>query len=509
MADEEQTSPSRRGLPILLGPLLASLVFVFPPEGLSPEAIRVLFITIWTAVWWMTEAIPIPATSLLPALLLPTLGVTPAADAAKYYAHWILFLLLGGFIIARGIEASGLHRRIALGILARVGESRRALVFGFLLASAFLSMWISNTATTLMLVPIGLSVVRTIERDSDSKGSPTAFGAALLLAIAYGANVGGIGSLIGTPPNLIFANAVEELRTTQSNLAEGWAPDFPSWLLVGTPVVLIFIPIIGLLLTRVLFRLPAGGGAESTEFLNQERLAQGAITTRERRVMVVFLVVGFLWVFRGSSAMPGWIDLLIALGWFQEETAGSFFRDSSAALFGAILMFVIPRERGSRQGLVNWDEVQTVPWGVLLLLGGGFAIAGEFSNTGLSDAIGSAMARWSDAPAPVLIGGISMATAFLTEITSNTASTNMLMPILSSAAVAGGTPPLILLLPAVLSVSFAFTLPVATAPNAIVFATGRIPILAMVRCGLVLNIVGPCVVLFVIYVIVKPIFGLG
>ena len=509
VADSENQSPSRRGLPILLGPLLASLVFVFPPDGLSSEAVRVLFVTIWTATWWVTEAIPIPATSLLPALLLPTLGITTAADAAKYYSHWLLLLLLGGFIVARGIEASGLHRRIALGILGRVGESRRALVFGFLFASAFLSMGISNTATTLMLLPIGLSVVQTVERDGDAAGSPSPFAMALLLAIAYGANVGGIGTLIGTPPNLIFANAVEELQMSHPEIALSVTPDFVSWLLIGTPVVLIFIPIIGLLLTRVLFRLPAGGQTELTDLLDRERREQGRISTRERRVLAVFVLVAALWVFRGSSAMPGWIDLLIALGWFEAETASGFLRDSSVAILGALLMFIIPREKGSSQGLVNWDEVQTVPWGVLLLLGGGFAIAGEFSNSGLSDAIGGAMAEWSDGPQALLIGSISLATAFLTEITSNTASTNMLMPILSSAAVAGELPPLVLLLPAVLSVSFAFMLPVATAPNAIVFATGRIPIMAMVRCGLVLNIIGPMVVLFVIFAIVGPIFGLG
>ena len=223
---------------------------------------------------------------------------------------------------------------------------------------------------------------------------------------------------------------------------------------------------------------------------------------------MIFVGCAALWIFRGGASMPGWSTWLVQLGWFDAETAGRFLRDSSVALFGALLMFIVPRGPRSNRGLVDWREVETVPWGMLLLFGGGFAIAGEFQASGLSDAIGEAMSAWVSWPSPALIGTISLAVTFLTEITSNTASTNMLMPILSSAAVAGEVTPLLLLLPAVLSVSFAFLLPVATAPNAIVFSTGRVPILSMVRCGICLNLLGPLVVLLVMYLIVRPLYGL-
>ena len=476
---------------ILLGPLLAYLTYLVAPSDLPPEARGTLLVAMWTLTWWVTEAVPIPAASLLPAVLLPLFGVCDAQVAAKYYSHHLIMLLLGGFLLARAVECSGLHRRIALATLTTVGTSPRRLALGFLITSAMLSMWISNTATTLMLMPIAISVaIRTEKNNVASRG---VFTTCLLLCTAYGANVGGIGTLIGTPPNLIFAKNAGDLDPPV-------IIDFLHWLPMGLPVVVLFIPLVGLLMTRFLLPLPPGSAREGMEALLEERRDLGKMSSGETRVLVVFLVTALLWITRGGEGMPGWSGPVADLMGIPATVARDYLNDSIVALAAAISLFVIPSHRGG-PALLDWEQAKEVPWGMLLLFGGGFALGGSFQQSGLSEYFGTMMAHWVDLPFPALVMSISLATTFLTEVTSNTASMHLLMPILSSAATQGGIPPLHMMIPAVLSVSCAFMLPVATAPNAIVFATGKVKIKTMLRCGLVLNLVGVAVVLVVTLVI--------
>jgi len=505
--ERAERSPRTRAVALLAGPALAATVAILAPEGLSPAAVKVLAVTLWTAAWWVTEAIPIPAASLLPALLLPALGVCSAQTAARYYADWLILLLLGGFIIARAIEACGLHRRIALGIIGVFGDGRRALVLGFLSSSAILSICLSNTATALMLLPIALSVAATVEPGGGDTRQRSPFATSLLLAIGYGASVGGTGSLIGTPPNLIFAKAVERIGREHPGIELGFRADFLSWFGFGLPVVALFVPLIGVVLTRICFRL-SNERTGNAALIARERSLLGPMSPRERRVLAIFLLVATLWITRGGDGMPGWSTLLVRAGWFEAGRVAEHLNDASVALLGALLLFVVPRERGAGRGLLEWREVESLPWGMLFLFGGGFAIAGEFQASGLSDAVGTAMASWVEWPTPFLIAAIAAGVSLLTEVTSNTATTNILMPILSAAAIEGGLNPLILLLPAVLSASFAFMLPVGTAPNAIVFATGLVPIRTMMRVGVLLNILGTLVVLAVMFGVVGPLFGI-
>lgn len=472
---------------ILLGPVLTFIAYMIAPQDLPPAALGTLLAAVWTVTWWVTEAIPIPAASLLPAVLLPVFGVCDAEVAAKYYSHHLILLLLGGFLLAKAVECSGLHRRIALATLTIVGTSPRRLALGFLVTSAMLSLWISNTATTLMLMPIALSVA--IRTEKDNKSPNGVFTTCLLLCTAYGANVGGIGTLIGTPPNLIFVKNAEDLDPPV-------IIDFLSWMTLGMPVVLIFIPLVALLMTRFLLPLPAGSAQQGREALLAERRSLGKISSGEARVLMVFIVTALLWITRGGDGFSGWSGPMGDLMGIPADQTKKFLKDSIVAVAAAIFLFMIPSRRGG-PALLNWDQAKEVPWGMLLLFGGGFALGGSFQSSGLSEYCGSIMANWADLPFPALVLSISLFTTFLTEFTSNTASMHLLMPILSSAAIQGGISPLHMMIPAVLSVSCAFMLPVATAPNAIVFATGRVRIRTMLRCGLILNLVGALVVLLV------------
>ncbi|MEM7164647.1 MAG: DASS family sodium-coupled anion symporter [Planctomycetota bacterium] len=481
------------------GPVFAAVAFAATGDVLPDPARKVLFVTVWTAIWWATEPIPIPATSLLPAILFPLLRICEAKTAAQYYAHPLILLLLGGFFIARAVEIWGLHKRIALTVISWLGESPRQLVFGFVASAALLSMWISNTATTLMLLPIALSVVHRL-RQTLQPAEVQRFTTCLLLGIAYGANVGGTGTLIGTPPNLIFADKL-------SVWPSGAPVDFLSWMKFGVPLVVLFVPLIALLLTRVLIPVPSIKSSAGRDVIRQERAALGPLDRAEWRVLIVFCITAALWIFRGNAQMFGWSQILIALDWFSPEELHKYVGDWMVALVMALVLFVVPSGERERRPLLVWDDVQEVPWGMLFLFGGGFAIAGGFKTSGLSQWLGDEMGSVAAMAPDALIPLVALMVTFLTELTSNTASTAMLMPILHSAAEGAGRAPFLVMLPAIMAVSFAFMLPVATAPNAIVFGTGRIPILTMIRTGFVFNLVGVLVIWFVVRVIALPWFG--
>jgi sodium-dependent dicarboxylate transporter 2/3/5 len=455
---------SKNIIGIILGPLLAAVAF-FTLQSFAWEssACWTAAVAVICAVWWILEPIPIPATSLIPLATLPIIGVLTPAQVGESYGSPLVLLLMGGFILSTAMEKSGAHRRVALGMVNLFGgNSSRRLVFGFMAAAAVLSMWISNTATTLMLLPVALAVIE--RSDDDNLAIP------LLLGIAYAASVGGIGTPIGTPPNLIF----REIYQQNTGIEIG----FLTWMSWGVPVVLIFVPIIALWLTR---RLNHQGHVDMPEV--------GAWQTEERRVFIVFTLTALAWVTR-SQPFGGWKTWL--------EVPGA--NDASVALLAVVAMFLIPNGKGSR--LLDWETASRIPWGMLILFGGGIAIAKAFVISGMSAALGNALAGIAGWPILAMMAVICLCITFLTEMTSNTATTTLLMPILAAAAIAAGIAPEVLMVPAAMSASCAFMLPVATAPNTIVFSTGRFTTSLMAREGAALNFVGVVVISVMCYLLI-------
>lgn len=455
---------SKNNIGLVLGPLLAVVAFfTLQSFGWQSTACWTAAITAVCATWWILEPIPIPATSLIPLAALPIIGALTPAQVGEAYGSPLILLLMGGFILSTAMEKSGAHRRVALGMVNLFGgSSSRRLVFGFMAASAVLSMWISNTATTLMLLPVALAV---IERSDDDK-----LAIPLLLGIAYAASVGGIGTPIGTPPNLVFREIYEQ--------STGIEIGFLTWMSWGVPVVLIFVPIIGLWLTR---KLKHQGHVDMPKV--------GVWQTEERRVFIVFAITALAWISR-SQPFGGWKT------WLDVPGAN----DASVALLAVVAMFLIPNGKGSR--LLDWETAGRIPWGMLILFGGGIAIAKAFVITGLSGALGNALAGIAGWPILAMMLVICLCITFLTEMTSNTATTTLMMPILAAAAIAAGIAPEVLMVPAAMSASCAFMLPVATAPNTIVFSTGRFPTSLMAREGVVLNFVGVFLISVMCYLLI-------
>ncbi len=450
---------------LILGPSLAAAVFLsLSTAGWDMAACWAAAIAMTCAIWWVFEPIPIPVTSLLPLAGFPMFGVLTPKQVGEAYGSPLILLLLGGFILSTAMAGSGAHRRVALNMVNIFGGSNsKRLVFGFMAASALLSMWISNTATTLMLLPVALAVIEKAEDKS--------LAIPLLLGIAYSASVGGIATPIGTPPNLMFREIYEQ--TTETEVS------FIAWMSWGIPVVIIFIPIIGLYLTRNL--------THSSSIILP---SAGKWSTYEKRVLLVFALTATAWMTRGEpfGGWKTWLDLPYA-------------NDASVALLAVVAMFLIPNGKGGQ--LLDWETANKIPWGMLILFGGGIAIAKAFVASGLSGALGellSGIANWNTI---LMLAVICLAITFLTEVTSNTATTTLMMPILASAALATGIEPALLMVPAAMSASCAFMLPVATAPNVIVYSTGVFPIKVMAREGIVLNLIGAMIITGVCFVMLK------
>ena len=436
--------------------------YLMSSAGFSADAAITAGITVVCVVWWVFEPIPIPATSFIPLGMFPLLGVLSPRDVAQAYGHSLILLLLGGFILATALERNGAHRRIALTMVrAFGGTSSRRLVFGFMAASAVLSMWISNTATTLMLLPVALAVLE----KSDDPGLATP----LLLGIAYAASIGGIGTPIGTPPNVVFMGVYE--ATTGSSIP------FVTWMTWAIPIVLVFLPVMAFYLTRGLshqgaVNLPEVGRWQSAEV----------------RVLMVFAATAFCWVTR-QEPFGGWTAL------FDLRATN----DAMVALVAVVVMFLVPDGKGSR--LLDWETAERIPWGMLILFGAGITIATAFTSSGLSESIGAALSGVSKLPLLPIMLIICLVVTFLTETTSNTATTTLLMPILAAVAIGAAIDPRLIMIPAAMSASCAFMLPVATAPNVIVYSTDRFTIQTMAREGLALNLIGAFIISFGCYVL--------
>ena len=446
-----------------LGPLVAVIAaVVLAQAGYDRDVAIVGFVAVLCVLWWVFEPVPIPVTSLLPLALLPLLGVLTPTQVAQAYGSPLILLLLGGFLLSKAMEHSGAHRRIALGMVNLFGASSgRRLVMGFMVAAALLSMWISNTATTLMLLPVALAVLEATD-DKERLAVP------LMLGIAYAASVGGIGTPIGTPPNLIFMQVYAE--TTGENIS------FTRWMSWALPVVIVMVPAMALILTRNL---------KGTLAVHLPEV--GSWRTEERRVMAVFAITALAWITR-SEPFGGWKV------WLDLPQAN----DASVALLAVVAMFVIPNGKG--QALLNWERAVGIPWGVLLLFSGGICLAKGFVSSGMSELMGQWLAQMTQMHVFALILLVALVVTFMTETTSNTASTTLLMPVLAAAAIAAGMRPELIMVPAAMSASCAFMLPVATAPNSVVFGSGLVSIARMAREGFLLNLLGAAVISTVCYI---------
>lgn len=475
---------------LFLGPLLFAILLFLPvPEGLSPEAWKTVAIAALLATWWATEAIPVPATSLLPLVLIPVLGVGSSADASLPYARPVIFLLLGGFIAAMAMQKWNLHRRIALNILARVGDHPYALIAGFMAASALLSMWISNTATTLMLVPIALTVASTILGE---KAMGHRFTIALLIGCAWAASIGGLGTYIGTPPNLFVKGFIEQ--------STGREILFHEWMMFGIPVVMVMVPLAWTILTRICFPFEAQLARGGSEVVQKELADLGPMTKPEKRVAIVMVSMALMWSFR--QVLVEWEALTNLLPFVARLS------DMHIAVAAGLAMFIIPSGRSKRGGaLLDWETAVTLPWGVILLFGGGLSLAAAIGKTGLAVYLGEAMSGIATAPLFLIVLAIVALITFLTELTSNTATTAAMVPVLGALATTANLDPIFLAAPAAMAASCAFMLPVATGPNAVIFSTGNIHVPEMVRAGLWLNVLGTFVVATITYFVLPLIFS--
>jgi sodium-dependent dicarboxylate transporter 2/3/5 len=419
-------------------------------------------ITLLCAVLWISEAIPIPVTSMLPLALFPTVGVLTPGQVGQAYGSPTVLLVMAGFVLSAAMVYSGAHRRVALSMVHLVGGGNsRRLVFGFMAAAALLSMWISNAATSLMLLPVALAVLQ--QTRDPHLATP------LLLGLAYAANIGGLGTPIGTPANLVFVQVYGDIS--------GIEIGFFQWMTWGVPIVLVFLPIVWIWLTR---KLDYKGDIDLPE--------TGAWREDERRVLMVFFLTAIAWMFR-TQPFGGWSELLNVPN----------VNDTSIALLAAVSLFVIPNGSGGK--LLDWEAASEIPWGILILLGSGFSIASAFGESGLSAILGGALSGLAVLPVLLMMAGLCLTVTFMTELTSNTATTALLMPVLAAAALAVDIDPILLMLPAALTASCAFMLPTATTPNGVAFSTGRFAIRTMASEGFVLNLLGVVVISVACYLL--------
>ncbi len=477
--------PRHRLIGLLLGPVAAMAVLASPaPEGLSQQGWWTAAVGLWMAIWWMTEALPLAVTAMLPLIVFPLLGVGSMEETAPSYAHPLIFLFLGGFMMARAMHVWHLDRRLALVVLRYAGSSPRSVIAGIMAVTAFLSMWVSNTATTMVMLPIGLSIVATFSESDDAYGKDVA--PALLLGIAYAATIGGMGTIIGTPPNALFAAFMSE--------AYGIEIGFLRWMLIGVPLVLVLLPVAWFVLTHVSFRVGGEASSRAVDVIGGELAALGPISRAERLVACVMLAVAACWIFRPL--------LVTALPWLNLSDAG-------IAMTGALLMFLLPANLKEGRFLLSWRQAVGIRWDVLILFGGGLALAAAIGESDLADWIGARVTALHTLPVFLLLLAVGGLIVFVGELASNTAMAAVFLPVAGAAALGMGEPAFILTLPVALFATLGFMLPVATPPNAIVFGSGALEIRHMLRAGAILDVVGIVIVALAILTLGQWVLGPG
>lgn len=474
-------------LGLFAGPLaFLGIIFLVESPDLNPQAQSMLALAVWMAIWWITEALPIAATAFLPLILMPTMGILKIGSVSANYMHPTVMLYMGGFLMATGIEKWNLHRRIALSIINLIGTNLRTIVLGFICATGFLSMWISNSATSLMMLPIGLAVVKQFQSQfgAENEALGDKLGKNIMLGIAYSASIGGLATLIGTPTNTILAAVVSDLYDYQIG--------FNEWMLFGFPLSVILIFICWYYLVNFANPLPRRFNLENAKSIVSDRLKElGKMTYEEKNVLIVFSLVCLSWITRSfflSIYIPGIDDTIIVLT-------------------GVVILFMLPDSK-KKGRILDWKTAEKIPWGVLILFGGGLALAEGFKETGLAEWIGQRFTLIEGVGFFILLLVIIASVNFLTEVTSNVATASMLLPILASVAIKLDLHPFGLMVGATLAASCAFMLPVATPPNAIVFGSGFLQMKDMVRAGFWLNILSIILVTLMVYFLLPVLWGI-
>jgi len=467
---------------IIFGLLVFGIIIIMPGSFfITWEIQATAAITVLMVIWWITEAIPIPATALIPLIGFPLLGVLTPAEASAPYADKTIFLFLGGFIIAASMQRWNLHRRIALSIILRTGTSPRQIILGFMIATAFLSLWISNTATAMMMIPIAIAIIGTIGIDAFKNDGDDIqnldFAKALIISIAYAASIGGLGTIIGSPPNGIFLAQYQTLFPAAPTI------DFVDWMAFGIPLVAIFIPLTWLWLIYGPYRHLPATLPQSKEIISENLKKLGPMTTGERWTLMVFVMTALMWIFSstkniGAITIPGLNMIFPGID------------DSTIAMFGAVLLFILPVSIKNREYTMDWKSVLKIPWGILILFGGGICLSKAFIISGLADVLVTQLTGLNILDILVIVLLVAILVSFLTELTSNTAIASVMMPILAISSVSLMINPVILMLTAALVASLAFMLPVATPPNAVAFGTGYLTIRDLMKTGFALNLVG-------------------
>lgn len=468
-----------------MGPALFLIILLwFHPEGLSKEANAILASTVWIAVWWITEAVPIAITSLLPVVLFPLTGGMELAETTASFGHRYIFLYIGGFILAIAIERWNLHKRIALNIIQLIGTNVKNVILGFMLATAFLSMWISNTATSVMMLPIGMSIIsQLIDNPKTVENENQNFGKALMLAIAYSASIGGMATLIGTPPNLVLATIVQETY--------GIEITFSKWFMFGLPISLILLAICWKYLTEIAFTFKQKKFPGGRNEINKQLKSLGKLSYEEKMVLLIFVGTAFAWITRSfllQKLIPNLDDTIIAV-------------------IAGILLFILPASKSKNRKLINWEEAVKLPWGILLLFGGGLALAQGFKTSGLAEWIGGQLTLLEGASIFILLLFLIALVNFLTEITSNLATTAMILPILAPLSLVLDVNPFMLMVGATVAASCAFMLPVATPPNAVVFGSGYLRIPDMAKTGVWMNLFSIIFLTIMVYFLLPILWG--
>ncbi|RCV87035.1 SLC13 family permease [Billgrantia montanilacus] len=491
--DEERRTMQRearrrlfRLLALLGGPLWALVILWMEPRtGISMSAWQVVALTGWMALWWVAEPVPIAVTALLPVAVLPLMGSVDIAEAAAPYANPLIFLFLGGFLLAEAIQSWGLHRRIAMVVLRFSGHCPHQLVAGFMLATAGLSMWVSNTATAALMVPIGLSVLRLLE-SRGGVGASRNMSLTLLLGIALAANIGGMGTLIGTPPNALLAGFMADNYAIEIGFAE--------WMLFALPPAMLLLAVSWWVLTRLVYPLPREPMPGVAALLEEQARDLGHMTAPERRVAIIFFLVALAWVARPllQRLMPG-VELT----------------DAGIAVLAAVMLFVVPARWKEGRFLLDWESARNLPWGVLLLVGGGLSLGSAIETSGLAAVVAQGLSAFGQWPVWSLVAMTVVAVMLMSHVTSNTATAAAILPLTASLAASLGASPLLLSVPVAMAASCAFMLPVATPPNAVVFASGKVRVIDMMRAGALVSVVAVVVIILFLYALAMPVLGFG
>lgn len=503
---------SRQSVGLAAGVIGFLAVLALPESGgLEPNAQKAAAIAILMICWWITEAVHIGVTGLVPLVLFPLLGVESSRGISAHYGNHLVFLFVGGFVIANAMEAWNLHRRIALNMISWFGSRPRPMVLGFMITTAVLSMWISNTSTTMMMLPMAMAIVNQLADSAEIRGMPAGapetastvrdtFGCVLLLGIAYAASIGGIGTIVGSPTNVAFLGFASESF-----------PDLPvvgfvQWSAVCLPIIVVFLPLTWLYLCRYGTSIPLSAirFTSSQDVIRRELVAMGPMSAAERRVLTVAAITGLFWIFRA----PIELGAFYIPGWSQAFPVPNHIHDSTVAMAMALLLFVLPSGQADGGRILQWKgAAQGIPWGIVFLLGGGFALAGGITNSGLAASVGSALGALEGWPSWALVVAICLLTTVVTETTSNVATVLMLSPVIGAMGGEIGVHPYLLLIPMAVTSSFAFTLPVATPPNAIIFSSGWVGIPQMARAGIALDALGVMVVPIAVYLLGSRLLG--